>query len=131
MHRLMMELFSFDDVGQGYDIALADRERVAVSLGRHPNDLVTSFYMRSPSGMLIEYGWGGREVDDATWQPQQMDTVESFWGHDGLMRAIGADGAPPSDARRPRPRAPLQVLEGNYQRMTGVCPWWNLVSGRG
>ena len=24
MHHLMMELFSFDDVGQGYDIALAD-----------------------------------------------------------------------------------------------------------
>jgi 2,3-dihydroxybiphenyl 1,2-dioxygenase len=128
MHHLMMELFSFDDVGQGYDIALADRDRVTVTLGRHPNDLVTSFYMRSPSGMMIEYGWGGCEVDDATWQPQEMNSVESFWGHDGLMRAIGAEGGPPP--ARERPRAPLQVLEGNYQRMTGVCPWWDAVSGR-
>jgi hypothetical protein len=83
MHHLMMELFSFDDVGQGYDIALADRERVAVSLGRHPNDQVTPFYMRSPSGMPIEYGWGEREVDDATWQPQQMDTLKASAGMTG------------------------------------------------
>jgi 2,3-dihydroxybiphenyl 1,2-dioxygenase len=131
MHHLMVELFSFDDVGQGYDIAQGDTERVAVTLGRHPNDLVTSFYLRSPSGMLVEYGWGGREVDDATWEPHEMSTVESFWGHDGLMRAIGADGAPPRPAKREMPRAPLQVIDGNYQRMTGVCPWWDAVSGRG
>ncbi|MDR3531043.1 MAG: VOC family protein [Rhodopila sp.] len=134
MHHLMVELFSFDDIGQGYDIALGDPERVAVSLGRHPNDLVTSFYMRSPSNMLIEYGWGGREVNDATWQPQQLNTVESFWGHDGLMRAMGGDGAPPPHvavgAQREMPRAPLQVIDGNYQRMSGVCPWWDAVRGR-
>jgi hypothetical protein len=48
------------------------------------------------------------------------------------MRAIGADGAPPpSAATKPMPRAPLQVIDGNYQRMSGVCPWWDSVSGRG
>ncbi len=129
MHHLMVELFSFDDVGQGYDVALHDKERIAVTLGRHPNDLVTSFYLKTPSNILVEYGWGGREVDDATWQPQQMNTVESFWGHDGLMRAIGADGMPPPN--RDLPRAPLQVLDGNYERMHGVCPWWDSVRGRG
>ena len=129
MHHLMVETYSFDDVGQGYDVALGDRERLAVTLGRHPNDLVTSFYLRSPSSILVEYGWGGRDVDDATWQPVEMDTVESFWGHDGLMRAMGAEGAPPPN--REMPRAPLQVLDGNYQRLSGVCPWWDQVSGRG
>src|SRR6202451_2181476 len=49
MHHLMMELFSLDDVGQCYDIALTQEERVSVTLGRHTNDLMTSFYCKSPS----------------------------------------------------------------------------------
>jgi hypothetical protein len=28
-------------------------------------------------------------------------------------------------------RAPLQVMEGNYRRMSGVCPWWDAVKARG
>jgi hypothetical protein len=24
-------------------------------------------------------------------------------------------------------RAPVQVMEGNYQVMPGVCPWWDSV----
>ena len=48
LHHLMMELYSLDDVGQGYDRALGAQDRVAVSLGRHHNDYMTSFYMRSP-----------------------------------------------------------------------------------
>jgi hypothetical protein len=62
MHHLMVELFSFDDVGQAYDIALTDPERIGVTPGRHTNDHVTSFYSRSPSGFTVEYGWGGRCV---------------------------------------------------------------------
>ena len=50
----MVELFSLDDVGQGYDIALGDPERIATTLGRHPNDAVTSYYLRSPSGFMVE-----------------------------------------------------------------------------
>ncbi|MFL5252945.1 MAG: VOC family protein [Rhodopila sp.] len=128
MHHLMMELYSLDDVGQGYDMAQSRPDSVAVKLGRHPNDLMTSFYMRTPSDFLVEYGWGGLEVDDATWQPIEMKTVGSFWGHQGLFESIG-DGPPPGDAP-PMPaaaarRAPLQVMDGNYQRMTGVCPWWD------
>jgi hypothetical protein len=23
--------------------------------------------------------------------------------------------------------APLQVIDGNYERMSGVCPWWDAV----
>ena len=128
LHHLMMEFFSLDDVGQGYDIALRDPDRVAVTLGRHPNDLMTSFYQRTPSDFLIECGWGGREVDDATWQPQEMTTVGSFWGHDGLLRTIGDHGPPPGAPPLPVRRAPLQVMEGNYQRMSGVCPWWDAMA---
>src|SRR5215831_1718858 len=40
VHHVMMELFSFDDVGQGYDLALAEKDRVAVTLGRHTSDFI-------------------------------------------------------------------------------------------
>ena len=132
-HHVMMELYSFDDVGQGYDIAQGQTNRVSVKLGRHPNDLMTSFYARTPSDILVEYGWGGREIDDATWQPEEMTTVGSYWGHQGLFESIGEMvGPPPPGAEPPPPmpappirRAPVYVMEGNYERMHGVCPWWD------
>lgn len=134
LHHLMVELYSFDDVGQGYDIALGEPERIATTLGRHPNDLVTSFYLRSPSGFMLEYGWGGREVDPANWQPTEVTVGPSLWGHDRMWlspeqrearRALRLGAAAEGH------RAPVQVIEGNYRRMGGVCPWWDTVSGRG
>ena len=134
LHHLMMELYSFDDVGQGYDIALGEPERIATTLGRHPNDLVTSFYLRSPSGFMLEYGWGGREVDPANWQPAEVTVGPSLWGHDRLW--LSPEQREASRAMRLRAaadgqRAPVQVIEGNYQRMGGICPWWEGLAGRG
>ena len=133
VHHLMMELYALDDVGRAYDIAQAEPDRVKVKMGRHPNDYMTSFYMRSPSDLLIEYGWGGRDVDDATWQPEEMKTVGSLWGHQGLFESIG-DGPPPPDAPPMPPqavqRAPLYVMDGNFQRQSGVCPWWDAMAAR-
>jgi 2,3-dihydroxybiphenyl 1,2-dioxygenase len=128
MHHLMMELYSLDDVGQAYDVAQGVADRVAVSLGRHHNDYMTSFYTRTPSNFLVEYGWGAREVDVATWQPEEMNTLASFWGHDGLMRSVGGDAPPPGHHPPPPPegrRAPVQVIDGNYEKLSGVCPWWD------
>ena len=133
LHHLLLEYFSLDDVGQGYDIAQAEAERIAVKLGRHPNDLMLSYYLRTPSDLLVECGWGGREVDDATWQPHEMASVGSFWGHQGLFDTLG-DGPPPGDVPPPPveiQRAPLQVMEGNYERMSGVCPWWDAMKASG
>lgn len=81
-HHLMVELNSLDDVGQGYDLALQEGDRVAVTLGRHTNDFMTSFYARSPSGLMIEYGWGGRSIDPARWEPFECDYGPSLWGHE-------------------------------------------------
>lgn len=131
MHHLMMEFYSLDDVGQSYDIAQRD-DRVAVKFGRHPNDFMTSFYMRTPSDFLIEQGWGGREVGP-DWHPVELKSAGSFWGHQGLFESL-AEGPPPPDAPpmpAPEPnRAPLQVIDGNYERMSGVCPWWDAVKAR-
>lgn len=81
-HHLMVELNALDDVGQGYDLAQLEEGRVAVSLGRHTNDFMTSFYARSPSGLMVEYGWGGRSIDPARWEPFECDYGPSLWGHE-------------------------------------------------
>ena len=131
MHHLMVELFSLDDVGQSYDVALSQQERVSVTLGRHTNDLMTSFYAKTPSSFMVECGWGGREIDPATWQPFELQDGPSLWGHERVW-------LPPSDrdvAREMRMRAaaaglraPVQVMDGNYKLMPGTCPWWDGVS---
>jgi len=131
MHHLMVELFSLDDVGQSYDVALTEPDRVGVTLGRHTNDLMTSFYARSPSSFMVECGWGGREVDPATWQPFELKDGPSLWGHE-------RNWLPPADrevARQMRMRAaaeglraPVQVMDGNYKLMSGTCAWWDAVS---
>jgi hypothetical protein len=128
IHHLLVELYSLDDVGQGYDIARAQADRVKVSLGRHNNDYMTSFYMQTPSNFLIEYGWGGREVDVATWQPIEMSTLASFWGHEGLRQSVLGDAPPPAHSPPEGRRAPVQVIEGKYERLSGVCPWWDAVT---
>jgi 2,3-dihydroxybiphenyl 1,2-dioxygenase len=127
LHHLMLELFSLDDVGQGYDLAVAE-DRVATSLGRHTNDFMTSFYARTPGGFMVEYGWGGRQVDPATWQPVEMTSGPSLWGHErnwgspemrAEARRLKLQGAAAGE------RAPVQVLPGNHQLMQGECLWWD------
>lgn len=83
-HHFMVELGSLDDVGQGYDLAQMDENRVAYTLGRHTNDWMTSFYAHSPSGFFVEYGWGARVIDPDTWQPHETFDGPSFWGHERL-----------------------------------------------
>ena len=64
VHHLMLEVGSIDDVGAALDIVNERGLSLAMTLGRHTNDLMTSFYVRTPSGFEIEYGTGGRLVDD-------------------------------------------------------------------
>jgi len=56
------------------------RQPFEMTLGMHPNDHMFSFYVRTPSGMNVEYGWGGLVIDEATWQVQHLDKLSS-WGH--------------------------------------------------
>mgnify|MGYP000193817833 FL=1 len=128
MHHLMVELYSLDDVGQAYDIALTQEGRVGVTLGRHTNDFMTSFYCKSPSSFMIECGWGGREIDPPNWQAVEMFDGPSLWGHDRVWlpekdREIARDMR--MNAAREGKRAPVQVMEGNYELMSGTCAWWD------
>jgi extradiol dioxygenase len=79
LHHIMVQLNSLDDVGIAYDIVARKGIPITMTLGRHPNDQMVSFYVRSPSGFEIEYGWGAIEVGE-NWTVTQYDEV-SIWGH--------------------------------------------------
>ena len=78
--HFMIELNSIDDVGRAYDLADERGVWITQRLGRHTNDHMISFYMETPSGFGVEYGWGGRTVDDSNWQVTKHDHF-SMWGH--------------------------------------------------
>jgi extradiol dioxygenase len=80
MHHLMLEVTTLDDVGTALDIANERQLPLAMTLGRHTNDLMTSFYVRTPSGFEIEYGTGGLLVDDDDWEVG-LHHSQSIWGH--------------------------------------------------
>jgi 3,4-dihydroxy-9,10-secoandrosta-1,3,5(10)-triene-9,17-dione 4,5-dioxygenase len=78
--HLMIEVASLDDVGRAMDRCERRRVPVSASLGRHANDLMVSFYARTPGGFDVEYGTDGRLVDDATWVSRETTAI-SLWGH--------------------------------------------------
>ena len=121
LHHLMVELLSIDDVGQAYDLALEESERIGVTLGRHSNDHMVSFYANTPSGFMLEYGWGGLEIDPTSWQAHELTRGPSLWGHERSW-------LPPEQRREARDlrvkaasdgtREPVHVLPGNHTLMS-------------
>lgn len=89
VHHVMVEFSDLDDVGQTYDRVREAGLPLSMDYGRHPNDRVSSFYVRTPSGFDLEIGAGGVTIDDADWQTATYDTT-SLWGHhppaDGPLR---------------------------------------------
>ena len=80
LNHIMLQVDSLDEVGRTFDL-VQDREiPVSMGLGKHTNDHMTSFYMQTPSGFDIEFGFGARTVDDATWEVGHYDSG-SEWGH--------------------------------------------------
>lgn len=78
--HLMLEVDDLDLVGRAWDRVLDGAAPVASTLGKHSNDEMVSFYVNSPAGFQIEYGWGGRVIDPDTWTPSRFDT-SNYWGH--------------------------------------------------
>src|SRR5437868_2906617 len=62
--HLMVEVENADDVGLCLDRALRRKVPMSATLGRHVNDKMLSFYMKTPSGFDIEFGCEGLEVED-------------------------------------------------------------------
>ena len=79
--HFMFESLSINDVGRAYDIVHEHKVPLALTLGRHTNDHMMSFYIYSPSGWWIEYGHGARMIDDADWEPKFYNSPK-IWGHE-------------------------------------------------
>ena len=79
--HVMVEVESMTEVGRAHDRRIAHDVQLSATLGQHLNDRMTSFYMKTPSGFDLEYGYGGLLVD---WQDHSAFefTRVSLWGHD-------------------------------------------------
>ncbi|MCB1366341.1 MAG: VOC family protein [Rhodobacteraceae bacterium] len=119
-HHFMVEYNSLDDVGQGYDIALLDPDRIAYTMGRHSNDYMQSFYTHTPSGFFVESGFGGRVIDPETWEPHETFGGPSLWGHDRLFM--------PDDLRAQFREARMKLAREGVRAPN--CPWLESVAGQ-
>lgn len=103
--HLMLQVRNLDDVGIALDLYRRTGEQVLVSLGRHCNDHMVSFYGRTPLGFDVEYGWGAVDVESGVHSARLYDTGD-IWGHHpaegpewpmpSILRPIGA---PVAEAR--------------------------------
>jgi 3,4-dihydroxy-9,10-secoandrosta-1,3,5(10)-triene-9,17-dione 4,5-dioxygenase len=76
----MVEAKKLDDVGLALDRAQKTGAHISSSLGKHTNDHMVSFYVRSPTGFDVEFGYGGLQPDWATFAPTVTQEAD-FWGH--------------------------------------------------
>lgn len=79
LHHFMVEVGDIDDVGRAYDRVYDNEIQLSLTLGRHTNDSMISFYVKTPGGFLMEYGCQGKWMkpsDAATTM-----TKGDVWGH--------------------------------------------------
>jgi biphenyl-2,3-diol 1,2-dioxygenase/3,4-dihydroxy-9,10-secoandrosta-1,3,5(10)-triene-9,17-dione 4,5-dioxygenase len=98
--HLMLETSSIDDVGLTYDLAQRLEYPIAATLGRHTNDRMFSFYVKTPSMWEIEFGADPLTIDDATWHVRRFERT-SVWGH---VRALPAPPTANGSGERAQPQ---------------------------
>jgi 3,4-dihydroxy-9,10-secoandrosta-1,3,5(10)-triene-9,17-dione 4,5-dioxygenase len=79
--HVMAEVTSMTEVGRALDRCKRHGFKLMASLGQHVNDNVISFYMLTPGGFSIEFGYGGTVVDWSKHSVFEATTI-SYWGHD-------------------------------------------------
>lgn len=78
--HIMFEVDKLDDVGRALERVRKYKAPLSATLGRHMNDEMVSFYVKSPGGFDIEFGTEGLRVDDNRWVARESTAV-SYWGH--------------------------------------------------
>lgn len=78
LNHVMIEVEEVDDVIQAHRRCLEAKLPVG-HIGRHPNDMMLSFYVPTPAGFEIEFGWGGRTIQPGG-EVVEYDRF-SLWGH--------------------------------------------------
>ncbi|MFT4584358.1 MAG: 2,3-dihydroxyethylbenzene 1,2-dioxygenase [Gammaproteobacteria bacterium] len=86
INHLMLEYQHLDDLGAAHDIIRQRKIDVALQLGKHSNDQALTFYMASPSGWLVELGWGARKA-----LAQQEYFTGDIFGHGPEAKGYGMD----------------------------------------
>lgn len=79
--HVMVEVDRLDAVGRALDRVMKAGLRLSSTLGRHTNDKMISFYVRTPGGWDLEYGTEGVLVDEGRYTAEEI-TADSYWGHD-------------------------------------------------
>lgn len=79
-HHFMFQVEDVDMVGHALDRLRDGGFRIVNELGRHNNDHMISFYVRTPSGIELEYGSDGILIDDQTWTFKAYEGA-TIWGH--------------------------------------------------
>lgn len=87
--HLMVELPTLDEIGRAYDRMEQAGARLMATLGRHSNDRMVSFYVATPGGFALEYGFGGLQLDWSEHSAFEFTAI-SDWGHDFSV-GFGAD----------------------------------------
>jgi 3,4-dihydroxy-9,10-secoandrosta-1,3,5(10)-triene-9,17-dione 4,5-dioxygenase len=77
--HFMLQVRSIDDVGRALDRIEEHGTPMMLTLGRHTNDEMLSFYVYTPDGYAVEYGCEGPRCDEDG--PTYAITKSSFWGH--------------------------------------------------
>ncbi|MBA5689917.1 VOC family protein [Rugamonas apoptosis] len=80
IQHLEVQAATLDDLGAAWERCRALGLTIAMSVGQHANDKAISFYVATPSGFDIEFGWNPLEVDEASWDPAVWTRI-STWGH--------------------------------------------------
>jgi 2,3-dihydroxybiphenyl 1,2-dioxygenase len=85
LHHVMFEMRERDDVGAAFDRLWSSELGIPNGLGRHDNDGMFSFYLRTPAGFQVEVGHGARVITDG-WDDNRRYDAISAWGHQPLRQ---------------------------------------------
>lgn len=86
--HLFIEVDKSTTVGKAWDKVMSGAAPIARSLGQHANDPAFSFYVETPSGVLLEYGSGATVVDDPeSWVESRWESPY-LWGGTFGSRAV-------------------------------------------
>ncbi len=87
LHHVMVETVSQDNVGSAFDRAWNAGLPIANALGKHDNDKMFSFYMVTPAGFQLEFGYGARTIDEPWRDDRRYDRI-SEWGHQPIASPL-------------------------------------------
>lgn len=84
LQHVMIEVAELDDVMRSYHHARLSHAPIGMGPGKHPNCATIHCYVQTPGGFAIEFGYGHRRLDEATYEPVVFPpgTPVDVWGGD-------------------------------------------------